>query len=82
VAIADARNRSADSTHHVADMESVAEPRMAAGVLRPLLHVIDRDVPAIDFQGVPLWFARCGATCVPLGGEHQPSWETCADCAT
>jgi hypothetical protein len=58
----------------------VARPSRAAGAFRPMTHTVDQGVPPIDLHGVPLWFALCGATCVPLTGDEESTWEACADC--
>lgn len=47
-------------------MDAIAERRVGAGVFRPLMHIIAPDAPQIIFNGIPLWFAACGAACVPV----------------
>ena len=47
-------------------MDALAPRHVGAGVFRPLMHVIAPDAPQIVFNGIPLWFAACGAVCVPV----------------
>jgi len=55
-------------------------PRLGAGVFRRLVHVIDPGAYVIDFRGVRLHVARCGAVAVPIVGLVPPCWAWCAGC--
>jgi hypothetical protein len=41
------------------------------GVFRRLVHEIDNGALTVDFNGIPLWFARCGASCALLPGHRE-----------
>jgi hypothetical protein len=61
-------------------MDVVTGPRSAAGVFRLLLHVVEADGRSIDFEGIRLWFAYCGAACVLLDEEPPGRRERCPIC--
>ena len=53
---------------------------LGAGVFRQLTHIVDSDAPSIQFDGVPLWFARCGAACVLIDGNLRIDRDRCTAC--
>lgn len=56
-------------------MDPVAgPPQLGAGVFRHLKHLVDPDCYAIDFRGVPLRVARCGAVTVPTPHPGPCPW--------
>ncbi|MFC5102827.1 hypothetical protein [Kibdelosporangium philippinense] len=53
---------------------------LGAGVFRQLTHIVDPDAPSIQFDGVPLWFARCGAVCVLIDDNLGIDRNRCSAC--
>lgn len=53
---------------------------LGAGVFRQLLHVVDTDTRSIEFDGIPLWFARCGAACLLVEIGLRIDRDRCPTC--
>jgi hypothetical protein len=53
---------------------------LGAGVFRQLTHIVDPDALSIEFDGIPLWFARCGAACVLIDGNLRIDRNRCSAC--
>ncbi|MGH4018717.1 MAG: hypothetical protein ACRDT0_05640 [Pseudonocardiaceae bacterium] len=63
-------------------MDPVASAQPGAGVFRRLLHHVEADAPSIIYQGVRVWFAPCGAVCLPAPGGLVTGLPVCPDCAS
>lgn len=61
-------------------MDQTAGVRLGTGVFRPLLHAVDRTARPIEFHGVLLWFACCGAACVLVHEEPSDRRDRCRLC--
>ena len=56
-------------------MDPVVRP--AAGVFRALTHAVEAGARPIDFRGIPLWFAQCGAAAVLVNSDEIPTLDVC-----
>ncbi|GLY47859.1 hypothetical protein Lesp01_15150 [Lentzea sp. NBRC 102530] len=60
-------------------MDAVVRP--AAGVFRSLLHAVEATARPINFRGITLWFAVCGAASVLVSGDEMEARKVCPLCA-
>ncbi|MCE7009312.1 hypothetical protein LWC34_41835 [Kibdelosporangium philippinense] len=61
-------------------MEVTADARLGGGVFRRLLHVVEDGAPTIEFEGIVLTFAGCGAACVSLDDGLSIELARCSTC--
>jgi hypothetical protein len=50
-------------------------------VFRPFVHVLGPERRSIDFHGVRVYFAECGAAVVPIRDDAASGREWCPTCA-
>ncbi|GGU49735.1 hypothetical protein GCM10010178_48190 [Lentzea flava] len=60
-------------------MDAIVRP--AAGVFRSLVHAVDARERPIDFRGIALWFAVCGAASVLVSESEMGTRKVCPLCA-